>query len=135
MSGGDVRSAVSPAWGNMRWGQWVTFHREANAAAARATRHLRLQLGTGSNRAEGLSLGQPKVHICAILAGREKDILGVLRPGGVTMVTLPTSSFDIQAQNVNVSRTCSVLRCAHTAFFEQNSEMYSGSERTGCRGT
>lgn len=88
-------SGHSPAWGDRERGQCVTFHREADAAAARATRYLRLQLGTGDSRAKGLSLGQPKMHICVILAGTETGILGMLRPGGVTMVTLPTSSFDI----------------------------------------
>ena len=56
-------SSHNPAWGGRERGQWATFHREADAAAARATRHLRLQLGTGGNRAKGLSLGQPKMHI------------------------------------------------------------------------
>lgn len=95
MSGGYEVSSHSPAWDNRERGQWVTFRREADAAAARATRHLRLQLGTGGNRAKGLLLSQPKMHICVVLAGTKKGILGMLRPGGVTMVTLPTSSSDI----------------------------------------
>ena len=112
-------SSHNPAWGGRERGQWVTFHREADAAAARATRHLRLQLGTGGNRAKGLSLGQPKMHICVILAGTEKGILGMPRPGRVTVGgTAHIHLWHPQAQTVKGSRTCSIPRCAHTAFFK-----------------
>lgn len=82
MSGEDVRSTAIALLGVTGRGV-VTFHREADAASAGATRHLRLQLGT-RHVATKSSLGQPKIHICVILAGTEKGILGMLRPGGGT---------------------------------------------------
>lgn len=45
MSGEDVKSMVIALLG-VTGREVVTFHREADAASAGATRHLRLQLGT-----------------------------------------------------------------------------------------